>query len=76
MLFDNRLVGGNSTQDTRSVWADESWPHLRLLWSYLILLSFARLLPLDPLLVHALSILLVFVFDVATPMVAEATWQI
>ena len=57
MLLDNRLIGLNATNDTRDEWARESWRSVELIWSYMILLHFARLLRLDPFVVHVLAVL-------------------
>lgn len=76
MLFDQRLLGGNSTRELQTAWADDQLPRLQLLWSYMILLDFARLVRLDPMVVHTLSKLLDFVVNAGTLVVEETTWQI
>ncbi|EMC96543.1 hypothetical protein BAUCODRAFT_479674 [Baudoinia panamericana UAMH 10762] len=70
MLFDERLLGANATLETRDAWANETWPQIKLIWAWMILLHFAALLPLDPVVLHWLSVLLRRVSDTATPVVS------
>jgi hypothetical protein len=71
MLFDERFIGANATQQSRENWADDVWPQIKLIWTYLILLHFARLLPLDPVVIHWLSVLLRKVSDSAAPVITS-----
>lgn len=73
MLFDPRFIGANATNTTRDDWAAEQWPHIKLIWSALILLHFAALLHVDPVVVHWLSVLLRRVNDDAAPVVLSAS---
>ncbi|KAK4580293.1 hypothetical protein LTR86_000496 [Recurvomyces mirabilis] len=70
MLFDERFIGANATKESRDAWAEETFPQIKLLWMWMILLHFARLLPLDPVIIHWLSVLLRKVSDTATPVVS------
>ncbi|KAK4888325.1 hypothetical protein LTR27_012776 [Elasticomyces elasticus] len=67
MLFDERFLGANATHESRDAWAEETWPRITLVWGYMILLHFARLLPIDPVVVHWLSVILRRVSDTASP---------
>ena len=69
MLFDERFIGANATTQSRDEWAADTWPQIKLLWAWMILLHFARLLPLDPVVIHWLSVLLRKVGDTAAPVV-------
>lgn len=71
MLLDSRLVGLNATTSTRDDWARDCWPQVELIWSYMIILSFARLLRIDPVIIHVLSILWKLLPDTAAPLVLE-----
>lgn len=72
MLFDERFLGANATKESRDAWAEDTWPQIKLVWSWMILLHFARLLPLDPVIIHWLAVLLRKVSDTATPVVSIA----
>ncbi|KAK4550831.1 hypothetical protein LTR36_000411 [Oleoguttula mirabilis] len=69
MLFDPRFIGANATNETRDAWAEDQWPHIKLIWAFLILLHFAALLHVDPVVVHWLCVLLRRVNDSAAPVV-------
>lgn len=56
MLLDDRVLGANATSSTRDQWAREVWPQVEVLWAFLILLHFAGLIPIDPVILHVLSI--------------------
>lgn len=71
MLLDNRLIGLNATAVTRDQWAKECWPQVELIWSYMILLHFLRLLQIDPVMLHVLSVLWKFLPDTVNPVVIE-----
>jgi len=57
MLLDSRLLGSNATDSTRDQWARDCWPQIELIWGYMIILALARLMHIDPLVVHFLSAL-------------------
>lgn len=72
--FEQRADGGftatyNATAD-QTAW-EPHWPPVELLWGYMILLHFARLLPIDPLVLHFLSVVWKFMPNTATPVVTE-----
>jgi len=69
MLFDERFLGANATSQSRDEWAAEAWPQLKLVWVWMILLHFARLLPIDPVIIHWLATLLRKLGDTAAPLV-------
>ena len=58
MLFDTRLLGANSTEASRLEWAEDQLATIHLLWLFMILLDFAALVHLNPVLVHYLSVVL------------------
>ncbi len=72
MFFEKRFIGFNATAETRDQWALDYYPRVELIWGYMILLHFARLLPLDPLLLHFLSVLWKFMPNTFWPTVTEA----
>jgi len=72
MYFDHRFYGANATQASRDAWAQDQWPHLESVWIFLILLHFAALLTLDPVLVHFLSLILSRFLTPAHPIVAAS----
>jgi len=57
MLLDSRLLGSNATDSTRDQWARDCWPQIELIWGYMIILALARLMHIDPLVVHFLCAL-------------------
>lgn len=56
MFFDDRVLGLNATDQTRDEWAGERWNGVQLLWAFMIILHFAALLHIDPLVLHFLSV--------------------
>ncbi|KAF2771600.1 hypothetical protein EJ03DRAFT_19809 [Teratosphaeria nubilosa] len=74
-LLDERLAGPNATKDSRDEWANEAWPRIKLIWIFLILLHFNALIPLDPVIVHWLSVLLRSISDTASPVVTVPDHQ-
>lgn len=70
MFLDDRVLGANASEATRDQWAHEKWPKVQLLWAFIILLHFAALLHIDPLVLHALSVLLKLMPDPAAPAVS------
>lgn len=58
MLLDDRLLGANATLDSRNEWAVHSWPQVELIWMFMILLNLARLLHIDPIVIHILNLTL------------------
>jgi len=69
MYFDERFFGANATKASRDAWAEDQWPHIEVVWIFLILLHFAALVHIDPVLVHFLSLLLARFIRPATPVV-------
>lgn len=69
MIWDERLLNG--TIDQRNQWAEEQWPHIQLIWAFMILLHFAALLHVDPVVIHWLSVLLSRVGDTGTPQLSS-----
>lgn len=70
MIFDERVIGVNASTATRDEWAQESWPRIQLIWAFMILLHFCALLHIDPLILHALSIVVKLMpVEAATPSV-------
>jgi hypothetical protein len=67
MFWDYRLLGANSTNISRNEWAADVWPQIELIWAFMILLHFAALLPIDPLVLHLLSVLLKLINAPASP---------
>ncbi|KAI7553360.1 hypothetical protein KC331_g1284 [Hortaea werneckii] len=67
MLWDERLLNG--TKEQRDAWAEEQWPHIQIIWAFMILLHFAALIHVDPIVIHWLSTLLRRVGDTGEPMV-------
>ncbi|KAI7186264.1 hypothetical protein KC343_g12265, partial [Hortaea werneckii] len=67
MLWDERLLNG--TKEQRDAWAEEQWPHIQIIWALMILLHFAALIHVDPIVIHWLSTLLRRVGDTGEPMV-------
>lgn len=57
MFLDDRVLGPNATDFSRDEWARERWKGVQLLWAFMILLHFAALLHIDPLVIHFLSVL-------------------
>lgn len=47
----------------------DSWPQVELIWSYMIFLHFLRLLRLDPIVLHVLSVLWKLLPDNTNPVV-------
>lgn len=70
MIFDERLLSANATKETRDAWANDQWPHIQLIWTWMILLHFAALLHVDPVVIHWLSVVLRRVSDPATPVIS------
>lgn len=63
MFLDDRVLGANATDATRDEWARERWRGVQLLWAFMILLHFAALLHLDPLVIHFLSLVFQLIPD-------------
>lgn len=68
MFLDDRLVGPNSTVASRDAWAKDSWPQVELIWVFLLILHFAALIHIDPLVVHILSLVLKLIPDAVPPL--------
>jgi hypothetical protein len=68
-IFDERLTGANATKETRDAWAQEAFPGLQLVWAWIVLLHFAALIHVDPVIVHWLQLLMTRVADTARPVV-------
>jgi hypothetical protein len=68
MFLDDRLVGPNSTTASRDQWAKDSWPQVELIWTFLLILHFAALIHIDPLVVHILSLVLKLIPDAVPPL--------
>lgn len=73
MLFDERFIGPNATAETRDAWANDQWPRIQVIWSFLILLNFAALAHVDPVVVHWLSVLLRRFYDSSVPVVTATS---
>ncbi|KAK5132349.1 hypothetical protein LTR08_009184 [Meristemomyces frigidus] len=58
MLLDTRFLGANSTASSRNAWAEDQLFGIHVIWSFMILLHFAALVQLNPVLVHYLSVVL------------------
>lgn len=46
--------------EDQNQWALDTWPKVELLWMFLILLHLARLLPIDPLVLHFICLIAKF----------------
>ena len=71
MFLDSRVIGQNTTAASRDQWAADYFPRIELIWGYMILLHFARLIPLDPLVLHFLCILWKFMPSIALPTLSD-----
>ena len=69
MFLDDRLVGINSTATSRDQWARDTWPQVELIWIFLILLHFAALIHIDPVVIHVLSVVLKLMPNAVAPSV-------
>ena len=58
MLLDTRFLGANSTKASRNEWAEDQLFGIHVIWSFMLLLHFAALIHLNPVLVHYLSVVL------------------
>jgi len=76
MIFDERLISANATKETRDAWAEDQWPHIQIIWAFMILLHFAALLHVDPVIVHWLCVLLRRVNDSARPTISIDDYQL
>ena len=69
-MFDQRLLGANATAATRDQWARDTWPHVELLWIFLMILHFSGLVHIEPLVLHVLSVLLKLIPNAASTALA------
>ena len=70
MFFDDRVLGINATDASRDEWARERWRGVQLLWAFMILLHFAALLHIDPLVIHFLDVVFQLMPDENDPMIS------
>lgn len=70
MFFDDRVLGVNATDASRDEWARERWKAVQLLWAFMILLHFAALLHIDPLVIHFLNLIFRLMPDEGDPMIS------
>lgn len=70
LFLDDRVIGINATDATRDEWARERWQSVQLLWAFMILLHFAALLHIDPLVIHFLNVVFRLVPEENDPMIS------
>ena len=70
MFFDDRVLGINATDATRDEWARERWQGVQLLWAFMILLHFAALLHIDPLVIHFLNVVFQMMPEDVDPLIS------
>lgn len=46
--------------EEQNQWALDTWPKVELLWMFMIILHLARLLPIDPLVLHFICLIAKF----------------
>ena len=73
MFFDDRVFGLNATDESRDQWARERWKGVQLLWAFMIILHFAALLHIDPLVLHFLSVMFKLMPGSSDPLVSDHT---
>ncbi|OQN99514.1 hypothetical protein B0A48_14656 [Cryoendolithus antarcticus] len=67
MSLDLRPLTTNATQQTLQAIMDDHAIRTEILWSFIILLHFAALLPLNPVLVHVFVVFLTWATSKAQP---------
>lgn len=71
MSLDLRPLTTNATQQTLQEILEDHAIRAEILWSFIILLHFAALLPLNPMLVHAFVLLLDWASEKARPVLED-----
>lgn len=71
MSLDLRPITTNATQQTLHEILEDHAVRTEILWSFIILLHFAALLPLNPVLVHAFVVLLGWATEKARPVLED-----
>lgn len=63
------MLSGNASHppDLTTFWAEEVWPQTELAFAFVILMSFASLVPLDLFLLHCIFLVLRKFVDPSTP---------
>lgn len=75
MSLDLRPLTTNVTQQTLQEILEDHAIRAEILWSFIIILHFAALLPLNPLLVHTFVLLLDWAAEKARPMLEDRMSQ-
>jgi len=76
MSLDLRPLTTNATQQTLQEILEDHAIRAEILWSFIILLHFAALLPLNPMLVHAFVLLLDWASAKAAPVFEDSRLQL